>query len=61
MGRAKKHREGNKVNETNLEKQLVRVADALEGIRDYMKHMDSMMLQAFVERKKEANERNNRK
>ena len=60
MGR-KNHREGSKVNETNLEKQLVRVANALEGIRDYMKHIDSIMLQASVERKKEANERNNRK
>lgn len=49
------------MNETNLEKQLVRVADALEGIRDYMKHMDSMMLKASVERKKEANGQNNRK
>ena len=49
------------MNETNLEKQLVRVANALEGIRDYMKHIDSIMLQASVERKKEANERNNRK
>lgn len=44
-----------------MEKQLTRIADALEGIREYMKHMDGMMLQASVERKKEVNERSNRK
>ncbi len=60
MGR-KNHREGSKVGETNLEKQLTRIADALEGIREYMKHMDGMMLQASVARKKEASERNSRK
>lgn len=49
------------MRETNIEKQITRIADALEGIRDYMKHMDSMMLRASVERKKEADERNNRK
>lgn len=49
------------MSETNLEKQLTRIADALEGIRECMKHMDGMMLQASVARKKEANERNSRK
>lgn len=46
------------MNETNLEKQLTRIADALEGIREYMRHMDSMILAASVEWKKENNARN---
>lgn len=45
------------MSETNMEKQLTRIADALEGIRECMKHMDSMALAASVEWKKENNAR----
>ena len=41
------------MNETNTEKQLTRIADALEGLREIMQNMDSMMLAASVEWKKE--------
>ena len=49
------------MREMNVEEQIIRVADALEGIQEIMKHMDDMMLQELVERKKEASGRSSGK
>ena len=40
--RRKKHREGSEVNETNLEKQLTRIADSLDSLVSIMQRAENL-------------------
>lgn len=49
------------MNETNTEKQLARIADALENFCDIMHRVENIMTLTFLDRKKESNTRNDRR